>query len=118
MEIGRALGSLSERNVLLIGSGFSFHNLRAFFSPDTAEARELNQSFEKWLRETACSTDLSEDDRSQRLERWALAPGARFCHPREEHLLPFHVCYGAAQVSCTAGFELTIMNKKSSIYLW
>ncbi len=118
MEIGRALGSLSERNVLLIGSGFSFHNLKAFFSPDTAEARELNQSFESWLRETACSTDLSEDDRSQRLERWALAPGARFCHPREEHLLPFHVCYGAAQGPCTAGFELTIMNKKSSMYVW
>jgi len=118
MEIGRALGSLSERNVLVIGSGFSFHNLKAFFSPDTTDARELNQSFENWLRETACSTDLSEDERTQRLVRWSLARGARFCHPREEHLLPFHVCYGAAQGPCVAGFGLTIMNKKSSMYLW
>ncbi len=27
---------------------------------------------------------------------WAQAPGARTCHPREEHLLPLHVIAGAA----------------------
>jgi len=115
---GRALASLSEQNVLVIGSGFSFHNLRAFFSPETAESRELNQSFEDWLQETACSTDLPEEERSRRLVQWPLARGARFCHPREEHLLPFHVCYGVAQAPCTERFGLTVMNKRSSMYVW
>jgi len=118
IEIGRALGSLSEQNVLVIGSGFSFHNMRAFFAPETAESRQLNLSFEDWLQETACSVDLSEEQRAQGLVGWSRAPGARYCHPREEHLLPFHVCYGVAQAPCTERFGLTILNKQSSMYLW
>ncbi|MFN2143956.1 MAG: hypothetical protein ACK2T7_01325, partial [Anaerolineales bacterium] len=43
---------------------------------------------------------------------------ARYCHPREEHLLPLHVCYGLAQSACTQYFTLDIMYKKSSMYLW
>jgi len=116
--IGRALGSLSRNNVLVIGSGFSFHNLRAFFAPDTAESRELNHSFEEWLADTCCSSDYSEEERAQTLVRWSEAYGARYCHPREEHLLPLHVCYGVARASCLERFELTIMNKKSSMFLW
>ncbi|HXK55507.1 MAG TPA: dioxygenase, partial [Gammaproteobacteria bacterium] len=53
-----------------------------------------------------------------RLVHWAEAPGARFCHPREEHLLPLHVCYGVARAPCSDYFELEIMHKKSSMYLW
>jgi aromatic ring-opening dioxygenase catalytic subunit (LigB family) len=29
--------------------------------------------------------------------RWAAAPSARFAHPREEHLLPLMVTFGAAK---------------------
>ena len=29
-------------------------------------------------------------------EQWSAAPGARACHPREEHLLPLMVAAGAA----------------------
>lgn len=118
IAIGEALGTLSTQNVLVIGSGFSFHNMRAFFAPETAESRQLNQSFEDWLQDTACNANLSEEERSQRLVRWSQAPGARFCHPREEHLLPFHVCYGVAQAPCTERFGLTILGKQSSMYLW
>ena len=56
--------------------------------------------------------------RAQRLEEWALAPFARYCHPREEHLLPLHVCYGIAQSACSEYFQLEILHKKSSMYLW
>ncbi len=118
IEIGRALRPLSRRNVLIIGSGFSFHNMRAFFSADTTESRELNHSFEEWLAQTCCSTDCSEEEREQRLVRWSDARGARYCHPREEHLLPLHVCYGLAKAPCHERFGLTIMNKESSMYLW
>ena len=118
IEIGRALGALSQKNVLVIGSGFSFHNLRAFFAADTAESREQNLAFEAWLAESCCSADCSEQERARRLIRWPDAPGARYCHPREEHLLPLHVCYGVAQAPCTERFGLTIMNKASSMYSW
>jgi 4,5-DOPA dioxygenase extradiol len=118
IEIGRALGALSQKNVLVVGSGFSFHNLGAFFAADTAEPRELNHAFEDWLAETCCSADLSEQERAQRLIRWSDAPGARYCHPRAEHLLPLHVCYGVAKTPCSERFGLAIMNKKSSMYLW
>jgi 4,5-DOPA dioxygenase extradiol len=118
IKIGQALRPLSQKNVLVIGSGFSFHNLRAFFAADTMESRELNHSFEEWLMQTCCSSDYSEEERAQLLIRWSNTHGARYCHPREEHLLPLHVCYGAAQASCSERFGLTIMNKRSSMYLW
>lgn len=118
IEVGRALRSLSLDNVMLIGSGFSFHNMKAFFRPDALESRELNYSFEEWLLKTCRNSDYSEQQRKKMLARWADAPGARFCHPREEHLLPLHVCYGVAQAPCSESFELEIMNKRSSMYLW
>ena len=118
IEIGQALCSLNQRNVLIIGSGFSFHNLRAFFGADTVEGRELNHAFEEWLAKTCCSAEYSEQERAQMLVRWADAPGARFCHPREEHLLPLHACYGVGKAPCAERLGLTIMNKESSMYLW
>ncbi|MCB2173961.1 dioxygenase, partial [bacterium] len=117
-EIGRALGSLRHENILLIGSGFSFHNMRAFFQPASPESRELNHVFDSWLQDTCSNPDYSEEERMQMLCRWFDAPGARYCHPREEHLLPLHVCCGAAQAPCTKSYELEILNKRSSMYLW
>ena len=118
IDIGRALRSLQDQNVLLIGSGFSFHNLPAFFSTDTPQAREHNLAFENWLGNTCCDTNISEHARAEALINWEQADGARYCHPREEHLLPLHVCYGAAGKACTQRFELQIMNKQASMFLW
>jgi aromatic ring-opening dioxygenase catalytic subunit (LigB family) len=118
MDVGRALWRLSQKNVLVIGSGFSFHNLPAFFAADTPASRELNHSFEEWLAITCSSADYSEEQRAQMLMRWSDAKGARFCHPREEHLMPLHVCYGVARAPCSKRWGLRIMNKESSMYLW
>lgn len=118
IKIGNALQHLASQNVLVIGSGFSFHNLKAFFSPGNTESLQLNESFEQWLQTITTATSLAEHRRQELLINWADAPGARFCHPREEHLLPLHVCYGIAQAPCAELYEVTIMNKKSSMYLW
>lgn len=118
IEMGRALRGLDEENVLLVGSGFSFHNLKAFFAPDSPEARQLNDSFDAWLYDVCANPKYSETQRGELLQGWNQAPGARFCHPRAEHLMPLHVCYGAARAPCAKRFELTIMNKKSSMYVW
>ncbi len=118
IKMGQALQKVEHENLLVIGSGFSFHNMQAFFTPDTQETRTWNENFDNWLLETCSSETLSTDERLDRLRHWRQAPAARYCHPREEHLLPLHVCCGLADGACSQSFELSIIGKKSSMYLW
>lgn len=118
IKMGEALSLLKQENLLIIGSGFSFHNMKAFFDSTADNQHSMNDSFENWLIETCSNTAIDEPERTRRLENWASAPGARYCHPREEHLLPLHVCYGVAKQACSKVFELKIMSKKASMYLW
>ena len=118
IKLGRALQNLADPSTLLIGSGFSFHNMAAFFEPETADSKAANRSFEGWLLDTCSDQSLAEEERTRRLVNWEAAPSARYCHPREEHLLPLQVCYGFAASACTKSFELQILNKESSMYLW
>lgn len=118
LNVGAALRKITQKNVLVIGSGFSFHNMRAFFTSDNSESMGLNQSFEEWLKDTCSNATYSEDERKQRLTDWAKAPGARFCHPREEQLLPLHVCYGLAQSPSVEYLDINILNKKAGMILW
>src|SRR5690606_7038988 len=90
LAAGRALASLRDEGVLILGSGMSFHNLRAMGDPRVeAPSRE----FDRWLT-TAVEADAAE--RVALLSRWESAPWARLCHPREEHLLPLMVAAGAS----------------------
>jgi len=118
IKIGKALSDIEHDELLIIGSGFSFHNMKAFFTLQTSDSKMMNESFEQWLIHTYSNPTIDETERTQRLENWEQAPAARYCHPREENLLPLHVCYGIAQAACTEYFELNIINKKSSVYLW
>ena len=118
IQIGKALASLRKDNVLIIGSGFTFHNMRAFFAPATDESQAMNTSFEQWLIDTCFSKQYTEAEREQKLIHWDSAPAARYCHPREEHLLPLLVCYGAAGTVAKKVFELEILGKMSSAYIW
>lgn len=118
LQMGAALRALRGQNILLIGSGFSFHNMPAFFQPAMAQHHKLNRDFEAWLQQTCGSSPLTEDERWQRLAHWQEAPGARYCHPREEHLLPLHVCYGMAQQAASEVYSVPILNVDSSLFLW
>jgi aromatic ring-opening dioxygenase catalytic subunit (LigB family) len=90
LAMGRALAPLRDEGVFIVGSGMTFHNLRAFRDPRSAPVAE---TFDAWLRETA---GLEESERDRRLTQWSQAPAARLAHPREEHLLPLMVVAGAA----------------------
>lgn len=118
IQIGKALADLRKDNVLIIGSGFSFHNIKEFFASSTQQTQAMNESFEQWLMDTCSSSQLTEPEREQRLINWESAPAARYCHPREEHLLPLHVCYGVASTAANRVFEFEIMGKMASAYLW
>ena len=67
IAIGRALQALGQKNILVIGSGFSFHNMKAFFTADTPESRKLNHAFEAWLINVCSSRDYSEEERTEML---------------------------------------------------
>ena len=90
LAMGRALAPLRDEGVFILGSGMSFHNMRAFRTAGGAEAAE---TFDRWLREAAT---LEPKLRDQQLSQWSQAPAARLAHPREEHLLPLMVVAGAA----------------------
>ena len=117
IALGAAMSDIGSDGILVIGSGFSFHNLKAFFSSDTSQADAGNEAFERWLIDTCSDPGLDESDRAHRLLYWENAPHARYCHPREEHLLPLHVCYGMTKRPAAA-LELNILNKKASFYIW
>ena len=118
IQIGKALSKLREENVLILGSGFSFHNLRAFRSYDSNHVDDKNIAFEKWLIKTCTDDALTLDEREKQLTQWSDAPFARYCHPREEHLMPLLVCYGLALSSAKLVFEGNVSGKKASGYLW
>ncbi|HLS98549.1 MAG: class III extradiol ring-cleavage dioxygenase [Porticoccaceae bacterium] len=118
LALGEALAPLREEGVLVIGSGFSFHNMKAFFSPASAGPDAANGAFEDWLADSLGNPALSATERRQRLLDWHRAPGARHCHPREEHLLPLHVCLGAAGGAPGRHFAMAILRKRASAFLW
>ena len=118
IQMGRALAALPGENLLVIGSGSSFHNLRAFREPPTGSSRQSNEAFEEWLKETLTDERLSENEREKRLLHWDQAPAARYCHPREEHLLPLHVCYGIAARPAARTYTMGLMGKTVSAYIW
>jgi aromatic ring-opening dioxygenase catalytic subunit (LigB family) len=89
IAMGRALAPLRDEGVLIVGSGMSYHNLRAF----GAAGRGPAEAFDAWLRDAIAQEPA---ERARRLTQWSSAPAARQAHPREEHLLPLMVVAGAA----------------------
>ena len=88
IAIGRALAPLRDEGVVIVGSGSSFHDLRTYFDGRAEPAK----SFDGWLVGAMTGDPASRD---AALTGWEAAPGARACHPREEHLLPRMVAAGA-----------------------
>lgn len=91
LAVGRALAPLRDEGVLIVGSGMSFHNLRAYGNPAvTAPAAE----FDRWLSRAATA---GAEERAALLGQWTGAPWALLCHPRPEHLMPLMVAAGASE---------------------
>jgi aromatic ring-opening dioxygenase catalytic subunit (LigB family) len=117
INLGKALRELMTENILVIGSGFSFHNMAAFFGSGRLEPDSRNDAFQKWLIQV-CTGPGKQEEREEQLIQWQRAPNARYCHPREEHLLPLHVCLGMAGKPSQLIFNDYIFGKRSVAFLW
>jgi 4,5-DOPA dioxygenase extradiol len=117
LALGRGLRFLLDENILIVGSGFSFHNMGAFIWEGGRRPDDANDGFQNWLIET-CTIPLSQTERQRRLIDWQKAPAARYCHPREEHLMPLHVCVGMADKAGTTIFDNHILGKRAIAFLW
>lgn len=92
LDAGKALTPLRDEGVLIVGSGMSFHNMRAYGDPRFGP---ISDRFDEWLTHAVQSPPAQ---RAAALRQWGEAPDARLCHPpdKEEHLIPLLVAAGAA----------------------
>lgn len=117
IALGKALRPLMAENILVIGSGFSFHNMRAFSWDGIDSPDPTNDAFQDWLIQVNTGP-LSQEERERSMIEWEKAPNARYCHPREEHLLPLHVCLGMAGKPAELVFDDKILGKRGVAFLW
>jgi aromatic ring-opening dioxygenase catalytic subunit (LigB family) len=96
IALGEALAPLREQNILLVGSGLSYHNMSALMDgPNSgAQLKAESDEFDGWLSKVCEATPKK---RKNDLCQWSSAPSARQAHPREEHLIPLMVMVGAGK---------------------
>ncbi|WP_404391387.1 dioxygenase [Humibacillus xanthopallidus] len=95
-EIGRRLAPLREQGTLIVGSGFTTHNLRWFNPAAGPEGTPppASAEFDHWAQEAMKAQDV--DSLLDFLDK---APAAHEAHPRTEHFAPLFVTLGAAYES-------------------
>jgi 4,5-DOPA dioxygenase extradiol len=97
-DIGRRLAPLRDEGVLILGSGFTTHNLSRIdmHAPTDAPAPAWSTEFDAWVAEALAAWDLDAV-----LDFDHKGPAAHIAHPRTEHFAPLFVALGAT-VGATA----------------
>ncbi|MGH3518370.1 MAG: dioxygenase family protein [Haloechinothrix sp.] len=93
-RLGQRLAPLRDEGVLIIGSGFFTHNLRAINLGGRSDvpAPGWSAEFDHWGAEV-----LRDRDIDALLDFEHRAPGPRLAHPRTEHFAPLFVALGAGE---------------------
>ena len=90
LHLGKALATLRDEGVLIIGTGAATHNFGAFSDRYDGTPPDWAVAFDNWLAEAIAQNDLT-----QLLNYRQVAPFANRNHSTEEHLLPLFVALGA-----------------------
>jgi len=91
LELGRALAPLRREGVLIVGSGFLTHNLRAMDMGPDAPTPAWAQDFDAWAADV-----LARQDADALVDYKNRAPGVRQALPTHEHFVPAVAALGAA----------------------
>jgi 4,5-DOPA dioxygenase extradiol len=89
--LGRTLAPLRDEGVLIIGSGFLTHNLRAMDMRPNPPTPAWAAEFDAWAKGV-----LTNKDAEALIEYRRLAPGVAIALPTHEHFVPALVALGAA----------------------
>ncbi|WP_233356094.1 DODA-type extradiol aromatic ring-opening family dioxygenase [Henriciella aquimarina] len=92
-RLGQALAPLREEGVLVLGSGGTTHNLRAFFTGGYG----LDAASPDWVDGFADELGdiLLADDPDEAVRAISTLPAMRLNHPTPDHILPLFVALGA-----------------------
>ncbi len=82
-ELGRAFAPLRREGVLIVGSGFLTHNLRAMDMSPGAATPAWAADFDAWAADV-----LARRDMDTLLDYRSRAPGVRLALPTHEHFVP------------------------------
>lgn len=84
-KLGQTLAPLRDEGVLILGSGFSTHNIHEFDPRRSASAPPPSWSaeFDDWLNRTLTAGDVD-----ALIDFEHEAPAASIAHPRTEHFRP------------------------------
>ncbi|WP_114814068.1 DODA-type extradiol aromatic ring-opening family dioxygenase [Paraburkholderia kururiensis] len=100
-RVGRALRTLRDEGVMVVGSGQITHNLRAAdFGARPEDADPRVAEFTDWFESHLAARDVD-----ALLDYRARAPHAALMHPTDEHLLPIFAALGAADDDYTVGVQ-------------
>ena len=90
-DLGRTLAPLRREGVLIVGSGFLTHNLRAMDMRPGAPTPAWAQDFDAWAADV-----LARRDADALVDYRNRAPGVRQALPTHEHFVPAVAALGAA----------------------
>jgi 4,5-DOPA dioxygenase extradiol len=91
LELGRKLAPLRDEGVLIVGSGFLTHNLRAIDWSSSSPPPSWASEFDAWSAEVLARRDVDA------LAKYRdAAPGVREALPTHEHFVPVAVALGAS----------------------
>ncbi len=103
LALGRALAPLRDERVLLLGSGFLTHNLRALDLDGRARPPSWAVELDAWAAEVLARRDVD-----ALLDYRARAPGVKQALPTHEHFAPVIAAMGAAlEASGPTTFPIT-----------
>lgn len=117
LSVGKALATLRDEGVLVIGSGHATHNLRDWIGHrGQKDPLRYAVEFSQWL-----GTQLTTHNESALVGYRDEAPEAVRAHPTEEHFFPLFIAYGAAGADPTIervvdGYENGALSRDSFVF--
>lgn len=102
LALGRMLAPLRREGVLIVGSGFLTHNLRALDLRSNPVTPAWAAEFDAWSADVITRRDVD-----ALLDYRNRAPGVRQALPTHEHFVPVVVAMGAAAEDSAVQFPIT-----------